>query len=340
MNSNIGETSHDIQMKLLKRQVEMSKRDAEINKSRLEQLFVDQQKNKNAKYKMFVTCSLSELTKYNWNILHCNMIYININFHKTLFDMKEEIMNTIFANYKNIIFHKSVIETMIFSAQSMFDSKLPSYELNNNSKIKELHAPEPNIDCRLRPVISFQIVNKDEIFVFYQDVLLMDAFKFIKKMSGVDVKNLTYNNESIEITGTLIDKFTDSSNIIKLCIAEKKKAVNTKVAKLKENGIIYLIRTREYVTLKQPIYKIGKTSNDIATRLGAYGKGGEVIFTSVVNIVALDVVELELINTFKEKYQQKINIGTEYFEGNCLEMRQDIFNVTSKYLPEIEIEDV
>lgn len=85
---------------------------------------------------------------------------------------------------------------------------------------------------------------------------------------------------------------------------------------------IYLVRTREFKNLFLPIYKIGRTTMEPNRRLAGYPKGSEV--HSFINVKDCRTLEKKLISLFVSKYNQRRDIGTEYFEGDCCEMQADI----------------
>jgi len=39
------------------------------------------------------------------------------------------------------------------------------------------------------------------------------------------------------------------------------------------------------------------------------------------------ICENQIMNMFKQKYIHRVDIGSEYFEGNVKEMQRDIFNI-------------
>ena len=86
-----------------------------------------------------------------------------------------------------------------------------------------------------------------------------------------------------------------------------------------------MIRTREYVDKNESVFKIGKTENELGLRLGQYGKGGEVIFSIAGDAKKILGYEQQLINIFKSKFIQKLEIGTEYFEGDMKKMVKCIY---------------
>lgn len=103
---------------------------------------------------------------------------------------------------------------------------------------------------------------------------------------------------------------------------------------------IYLIRTREFIRLNEPTYKIGKTKQLPNNRLSGYPKGSEVIlFITVENC---DMVEDKLIKKFLKKFTQRSEYGREYFTGEISLMCKIIYSFVSKieeYLYEYKIKD-
>jgi hypothetical protein len=91
---------------------------------------------------------------------------------------------------------------------------------------------------------------------------------------------------------------------------------------------VYLIQEREFIQLDKPIFKIGKTKQPNFTRFTQYPKDSALIFQSAC--YDCDICEKEIIQIFKKKYQQKKNIGTEYFEGDYTCMLSDICDITSQ----------
>jgi prolyl oligopeptidase PreP (S9A serine peptidase family) len=87
---------------------------------------------------------------------------------------------------------------------------------------------------------------------------------------------------------------------------------------------IYLLQTREFITTKTSIYKIGKTSQENLKRFNSYPKGSKLILQIKVN--NCDDSEKDIIKIFKSKYKQALLYGTEYFEGNENLMINDFCN--------------
>ena len=92
----------------------------------------------------------------------------------------------------------------------------------------------------------------------------------------------------------------------------------------KELGYIYLIHEREFVNSYQDIYKIGKTRKENNKRFISYPKGSVLLFQIICT--DCDNVEKELIDIFKDKFVQRKDIGTEYFQGDYQEMIDIIYN--------------
>ena len=84
-----------------------------------------------------------------------------------------------------------------------------------------------------------------------------------------------------------------------------------------KKGYIYIIHTREFISLDKDIYKIGRTKN-INQRFDNYPKGSVLLFLmATYNELT---IEKEIIELFSQKFDQKTEIGKEYFKGNINEM--------------------
>jgi hypothetical protein len=90
---------------------------------------------------------------------------------------------------------------------------------------------------------------------------------------------------------------------------------------------IYLIHTREFRSLNEIIYKIGR-SYDLDVRIRQYPKKSKIIFA--INCENSLLCERELMKIFKSKFIQKLDYGTEYFEGDKKEMIKEIYNYIDK----------
>jgi len=86
---------------------------------------------------------------------------------------------------------------------------------------------------------------------------------------------------------------------------------------------LYIMHTRELHTLQLEIYKIGR-SNILDNRMKQYPKGSKII--CMINCENSILCEKELIKIFKSKFIQRLEYGTEYFEGDKRLMMKEIFN--------------
>ena len=95
-----------------------------------------------------------------------------------------------------------------------------------------------------------------------------------------------------------------------------------------ETNYFYLIKEREFVRSGESTYKIGKTGqNPPFKRFSGYPRGSEVIL--LLKVVDKDTFEKKVIKFFKRKYQQMRQYGTEYFQGDVVEMIKDIVALNS-----------
>ena len=94
---------------------------------------------------------------------------------------------------------------------------------------------------------------------------------------------------------------------------------------------VYLIREREFISLNEPIYKLGKTKRSPSDRMKGYPKGSEVILFTAVD--DCDEIERKMMVEFKQKFTAKPEIGREYFQGSYKEMRDCINQI-------VESEDI
>lgn len=86
---------------------------------------------------------------------------------------------------------------------------------------------------------------------------------------------------------------------------------------------VYLIHTRELRVLQKNIYKFGR-SCDVDKEIKKYPKNSEIIF--IMNCDNSILCDSELIKIFKNKFIQKLDYGTKYFEGDKYLMIKEICN--------------
>jgi hypothetical protein len=92
---------------------------------------------------------------------------------------------------------------------------------------------------------------------------------------------------------------------------------------------VYLLIEREFLQSNCPIYKIGRSSQENDKRIKQYPKGSRLI--CLINVEDSKFMEKEIFSLFKHKYVQRRDIGSEYFEGNGVMMRKDIFDMAMEY---------
>jgi len=254
-----------------------------------------------------------------FNIISQVICYLNFN--KSILDLKKEFFQQLKMYHHNYMFDEANLMNNI-EIQGNMNGKVHSniQQLPNKTKIKDFECSRPYFSFYFPRVVQVKIEDKETIFVFNADDFVTSMNKFFKSKMSLDITKCSINEKPITLTSKINEIFDcNNVNIIK--------QVKIKVVEGKTNnfGSMYLIQTREFQSQNIPIYKIGKTGNDISERLGKYGKGGQVLFTMAVDITKLDHTELELINNFRTKYNQKVEIGTEYFEGDYKEMIEDMY---------------
>ena len=86
---------------------------------------------------------------------------------------------------------------------------------------------------------------------------------------------------------------------------------------------IYLLQEREFIKTKENVYKIGMTKKENCKRFNQYPKGSILLFQIICN--NCKKMETQIIELFKEKFNQRRDIGSEYFEGSYKNMIELIF---------------
>jgi len=81
---------------------------------------------------------------------------------------------------------------------------------------------------------------------------------------------------------------------------------------------VYLLIEREFIHKNEPVYKIGQTTN-LKNRMRAYPKNSNLVLSFIVNDCKR--IEKSIKRAFKTKFKQRLDIGTEYFEGNPEELK-------------------
>ena len=80
---------------------------------------------------------------------------------------------------------------------------------------------------------------------------------------------------------------------------------------------IYLLHTREFMSLKKPIYKLGKTTKPLLDRFNQYPKGSDLLLQ--IKCPDCDYCEKKLLEMFKIKYI----IKSEYGITQCRKIVKD-----------------
>lgn len=93
---------------------------------------------------------------------------------------------------------------------------------------------------------------------------------------------------------------------------------------------IYLLQEREFIKTNEKIYKVGRTTQENSKRFKGYPKGSVLLF----QMICQDCKSLEgkIIEHFKEKFNQRRDIGTEYFEGDYTIMIDMIYTLIKSEL--------
>ena len=103
---------------------------------------------------------------------------------------------------------------------------------------------------------------------------------------------------------------------------------------IKKCGYIYLIHEREFIKTGENIFKIGKTEQETNTRVKSYPKNSELLIQ--IKSLNCHTDEKELIQFFTKKYIIRHDIGNEYFEGNSIDMVNDIYQKIVSNIDELK----
>jgi Meiotically up-regulated gene 113 len=99
---------------------------------------------------------------------------------------------------------------------------------------------------------------------------------------------------------------------------------------------VYLFHTKEFVDAKEPVYKIGKSTQSNFKRFNQYNEG--TIFHFQMSCHNCHDLEKKIIALFKINYE--LHYGREYFKGNYHCMVQDICRIIIDEKEEEKIEEV
>jgi hypothetical protein len=100
---------------------------------------------------------------------------------------------------------------------------------------------------------------------------------------------------------------------------------------MSEIEYIYLIQEREFIKTNESIYKIGRTKAEHNKRASQYPKGSVLIFQQICKHSLK--TENAIIKEFKKSFNQRKDIGKEYFEGDSGKMTEIIIDIIKKEGP-------
>lgn len=95
---------------------------------------------------------------------------------------------------------------------------------------------------------------------------------------------------------------------------------------------IYLIREREFLKRGEPIYKVGRTTQQPDSRIArfdAYKKGSELILLVQCRNDKVVAIETEIKHMFKIVFKSNSD-GTEYFDGEPDKMSDIIYEIAKR----------
>jgi hypothetical protein len=92
---------------------------------------------------------------------------------------------------------------------------------------------------------------------------------------------------------------------------------------------VYLIQEREFIKTSENIFKVGKSKQENNKRINQYPKQSKLILQILCD--NCDILEKELIISFKNKYNHRKDIGNEYFEGEHEDMIKNIFYTRNNF---------
>lgn len=93
-------------------------------------------------------------------------------------------------------------------------------------------------------------------------------------------------------------------------------------------GYLYLIHLREFINSNENVYKFGRTS-DVYFRCKNYPKGSKVVFC--VEVSDQVKAEHELIEMLSTQFEQRTDLGREYFQGDWYSIAQVIFSHVGQF---------
>lgn len=138
----------------------------------------------------------------------------------------------------------------------------------------------------------------------------------------------------------MADEIADELKQVSIAVqqGQKRRIMKGMVYNIDEkHGYIYLVRTREFKSLGEPIYKVGRTSqcpDTRITRLHKYTKGSEIYLILQCHVNDVGLIEKDILEQFCLKWNPGPD-GSEDFiiptTAEVMEAKQIIFDVICKY---------
>jgi hypothetical protein len=102
-----------------------------------------------------------------------------------------------------------------------------------------------------------------------------------------------------------------------------------KTSTIHDSEYVYFIHEREFLQSKNPVYKLGKTTQWNCRRLQDYPKDSALIL--VWRVPDCHEAERALIAEFDSLYTKRKDIGSEYYEGDVNKMKSTFLRVVKTY---------
>lgn len=210
-------------------------------------------------------------------------------------DLTDEIINEVLMNK---IYKVPIDTTLITYAAN--NANLTTIYSGNLVNVNSVNQHDVHIDdlVTVRSVNQPTTNSRNLVIENSDDTVTVNS----NDLTGVNNNDMvvaTSTNQSTVISCDLVDADSENSTTM-------------------EKEYVYLLRTREFVGLNMPIYKIGRTKRTIEQRARGYTKGTN--FICWLPVPCHCEVEKLLKAEFKSKFIYRADEGYEYFEGDVDEM--------------------
>lgn len=95
-------------------------------------------------------------------------------------------------------------------------------------------------------------------------------------------------------------------------------AQEIQTSKNTSQGYVYMLQEREFIRMKEPVYKVGKTTQELYKRISQYPKSS--LLLVAMRVEDCHHSERQLLAEFRKLFASRRDIGAEYFEGDVNEM--------------------